>query len=171
MLLLDEWRASDRVMNHEAVHTHQITENRNTIPDRQGQDEVCGLTKLTAAYANVRGQTSSSGAQSRRSWTTRFGPRTDSYQRMSDVPKTLCRHQNRRGHALWSMQAIWCNTKASTTTQAVCHAFNGMSCPNGNEGYKELEDWQQHISIQPMGQQTTNTVDVYDIDGGRAMLR
>ena len=56
VLLRDEWRAVYRVMNHAAVQTHQITENRNTIPDRQGQDETCGSLTLTARYANMRGQ-------------------------------------------------------------------------------------------------------------------
>ena len=49
VLLRDEWRARCRVMNHEAVQTQQITENRNTVPDGQGQDEVCVLTEANGA--------------------------------------------------------------------------------------------------------------------------
>ena len=150
VLLRDEWRARYRVMNHEAVQTRQVTETRDIAPDEQDTD-VCGFT---AANGDVCQYTGTKRAVAVHKATT-HGQRNPIREltRINECP--LCRKhfasvRTTGTHVLRSMQANMCNTKASTTKQAVSNEFHGMRCPTCNVECKELEEWQRHIAIHLM---------------------
>ena len=112
VLLRDEWRDRYRVMNHEAVQTHQITEPKETAPDRNDSEEVCGAIGANGDVCQFTG-TKRAVAVHR---ATTHGQRNPVRELIHINECPLCRKQftgvrTTGAHVLRSMQAKMCHTK------------------------------------------------------------